>query len=102
MVDQQKIDDIERAKINMETAPIAWADLQRYFAAGNVVNVAADLDLVEVALQISKDNGKQIKAWMEQGKVGRVQDDQAREWFDCNAELWCVVVKPLVLVQDRG
>jgi hypothetical protein len=91
--------DIVRAKVNLETSKIAWKDLQRFFAAGMALAVAEDLDLVEVAFQVSKDNATQIRAWMSAGKFGKVSDEQAGAWFERDELLWAVVISPWVLVQ---
>jgi hypothetical protein len=61
---------LERTRIIGETAQIPWLELQRFFAAGKVIWIATELDLVDVA-------------W--------VGDDEL---------LWSVVVKPWVLVQE--
>ena len=90
---------LERARLNSETAKIAWRELQRFFAQGNAVAVASHLDLVEVAYQISCDNKAQVEAWMAEHEVAPVSDAQAREWLDANALVWSVVVRPWVLVQ---
>ncbi len=89
----------ERARLNSETAKIAWRELQRFFAQGNAVAVAPGLDLVEVAFQMSQDNGAQVEAWMSTKQIGRVSDAQALEWLEANALVWSVVVRPWVLVQ---
>ena len=91
--------EIFRAKVNLETAQIAWKELQRYFAGGVALAVAADLDLVEVAFQMSQDNSIQVRSWMGAGKLGRVSDEQARSWLATDEVLWAVVVSPWVLVQ---
>jgi hypothetical protein len=91
--------EIFRAKVNLETAQIAWKELQRYFASGIALAVAADLDLVEVAYQMSQDNTAQIQQWMAAGKFGRVSDEQAKGWLVTDEILWAVVVSPWVLVQ---
>ena len=41
--------DILRAKLNQETAKADWKELQPFFARGQTVAVAGDLDLIEVA-----------------------------------------------------
>ena len=69
-------------------------------AKGQVVRVAPELDLLEVAVQLTADNKAQFQHWMGQGQVGEVSPDLARDWYDRNAELWAVVVAPWVLVQD--
>ena len=95
-------EEIYRAKLNLETAQIAWRELQRFFASGAALKVSSDLDLVEVALQMSEDNAEQIREWMLAGKLGKVTDEQAAEWFETDALVWGVVVSPWLLVQGSG
>jgi hypothetical protein len=92
--------EILRAKVNLETSTIAWKDLQRFFASGAAIAVSADLDLVEVAFQISEDNKKQVAQWMADRKVAQVTDEQALAWYEADADVWAVVVSPYVLVQE--
>lgn len=95
----QDHDEISRAKVNHETARIAWKELQRFYAKGMALVVSADLDLVEVALRMSEDNVAQIKDWVNAGKLGKITDPQAATWFETDAIVWAVVVSPWVLVQ---
>jgi hypothetical protein len=88
-----------RAKLNLETAQIQWEELQRFFASGVVLIISADLDLVEVAFQMSEDNIAQIQQWAEDGKFGKVTDAQAAAWLESDTQVWAVVVSPWVLVQ---
>lgn len=92
--------EILRAKVNLETATIAWKELQRFFASGAAILVSKDLDLVEVAFQISEDNKKQVTQWLNTSKIGAVTDAQALAWYEADAEVWAVVVSPYVLVQE--
>lgn len=91
--------DIAREKVNLETSKIAWKELQRFFAGGRAVSVAADLDLVDVAYQFAIDNKDQVALWMQKNQVALVSDQQAMNWFESDADVWAVVVKPWVLVQ---
>ena len=79
--------EVEATKetLNLETAMIAWNDLEVYFAGGNVISVSAELDLTEVALQITEDNSEQLKDWMTKGKIDVVTDDQAKTFHDAKA-----------------
>lgn len=95
------LEAIEKAKVNLETSLIPWSELQRYFAAGLVIAVSKELDLVEVAYQFSLDNKTAVENWLQSGLLGHVSDQQAGSWFDNNAELWAVVVKPWILVQNQ-
>ena len=91
--------EIYRAKVNLETSQIAWKELQRFFASGAALVVSRELDLVEVAFQMSQDNAAQIQQWMAEGKFGKVTDEQAATWYEADAVMWAVVVSPWVLVQ---
>lgn len=92
-------EEIYRTNLNLETAQIAWKELQRFFASGTAIFVSDELDLVEVAFQMSKDNAGFIQEWMDAGKIGKVEDEQAATWIEADAMVWAVVVKPYVLVQ---
>lgn len=92
--------DIDRINVNLETSRIAWNELQRYFASGSAIFVSDSLDLVEVAVQISKDNKAQVAQWMDAGQIARVSDAQALAWYEADADVWAVVVRPYVLVQQ--
>jgi hypothetical protein len=89
-----------RAKLDQETARIPWTELQRFFARGVTVWVAADLDLVDTGLAFARDDAPLIQAEMALGRIARVADDQARDWLAGGAELWALVVSPWVLVQE--
>lgn len=94
-------EDIYRTKLNLETSQIAWKELQRHFASGTVRVVTDDLDLVEVAYQISENNVAQVSRWLENQQLAVVSDEQARTWWESDAQLWAVVISPWVLVQQR-
>ncbi|OWW22652.1 DUF2288 domain-containing protein [Noviherbaspirillum denitrificans] len=92
--------DALRAKINGETARMQWKALERFYAAGAVIAVSADLDLVEVAYRIASDDKEAVAQWMAGNKVARVSDAQASAWQEGDVALWTVVVKPWILVQQ--
>ena len=90
----------ERASIISETAKIPWLELQRFFAAGKVIWVASELDLVEVAWAMQQDDVKRVGAWTEQAELAPVSNEQARRWVAEDSLLWAVTIKPWVLVQE--
>ncbi|MBU0656278.1 MAG: DUF2288 domain-containing protein [Gammaproteobacteria bacterium] len=90
-------------RMNLETARIAWPELERHFAGGRVILVAPELDLVDVATCMAKDDSKQLKSWMDAQQVGQLSDEKATCWVNEQPEnLWAVVVAPWVLVQERN
>jgi hypothetical protein len=94
--------EILRAKLNGETARVAWAELQRHHARGVVVSVAGELDLIEVAVAMAKDDGAVVSRWIQSGQVGKTTDKKAMDWLKREPDLWSVVVAPWVLVQERS
>lgn len=93
--------EVLKAKLNQETAKAGWQELQPFFARGQTVYVAAELDLIEVALAFSEDQAEQIALWRDKGQVDKVSDSQAGQWFETDQTLWTVVVMPWVLVQPE-
>lgn len=92
--------ELERARIVTETAKIRWQELQRFFAAGKVLWVAAELDLVDIACALQQDDVESVQTWTECGQLAAASDEQAKRWFGDEALLWAVVIKPWVLVQE--
>jgi hypothetical protein len=93
--------ELLRAKLNGETSRLPWKELERFFAAGIIIVVRDELDLVEVATRIASDDKNAVAQWLAEGSIGRVNDEQARVWHDADASLWTVVVKPWILVQQE-
>lgn len=94
--------ELLKAKIITETARINWLELQKFYAAGSVVAVDLSLDLVDVAFAFSQDHSQQVQHWLTQGLVKRVEEAQAKQWFDAKQALWAVVIAPWILVQDKA
>ena len=85
------------------TARIDWKDLEPHFARGELVEVDASLDLVEVAQALIDDNSAAVKGWMQQNLLTSLADARAADWHQRDPEtLWAVVIRPWVLVQERA
>ncbi len=84
------------------TSRIEWQALERHFAAGHLLQVSRELDLVDVAQAFTRDDTAQVRTWMENQQLGPVADEAAVAWSAHDPDtLWAVVVRPWVLVQDR-
>ncbi len=83
-----------------ETAKIPWKELQLFFASGKAIYVSKDLDLINVATQIKDDNKSVVDKWMQENLVTPVPDAKAKTWYEDDATVWAVVVKPWVLIQE--
>ncbi|WP_299452591.1 DUF2288 domain-containing protein [uncultured Pigmentiphaga sp.] len=89
------------AKLNAETARLPWTELERHFARGALVTVDADLDLIDVAVRMAQDDKASVERWLTEDRIRRTTVDEARRFSAEQRELWCVVVAPWVLVQNR-
>ena len=92
--------DTVKAKLNLETAQVAWTELQRFFAQGSVIWVDESLDMIEVAHCIAQDDSGAIKTWMDKDLLAQVKDEQAKHWLSDDSWLWSVVIRPFILVQE--
>lgn len=92
--------EILRAKLNLETAQLAWSELERHFARGDVVKVAAGVDLIDAALLIAENNATEAQAWLADGRIARAEMGDAEDWHARQPQFWAVVVAPWVLVQE--
>lgn len=89
-----------RARIELDSETIEWKELVLFFARGKVVFVSREVDLVDVAFQMSKDNQTLVQELMRRGLIERLTDERARRWFDDNIVVRATVVTPWVLVQE--
>ena len=88
-------------RLNGETANIEWHELQKHYASGSVIAVAAGFDLIKVAIALHQDDTAQIKQWLAEKLVVEVSDSQAQRWYDQNTAVWALVIPPFVLVQEK-
>ncbi len=100
MSEPQKPATLEES-LNHETALIEWDELIKHFARGVVVNVDPQLDLIEVAATMANDNKAEVEQWLQQGRINRASDDNARDWNQRRPSFWCVVAAPWVLIQEN-
>ena len=92
--------ELLRAKLLGETARAPWRELQRFFAQGLTLQAQPGVDLLAVAMALAEDDRPGFEAFMNAGEAGVVSDEQAAAWYNSDATLWTVVVKPWVLVQE--
>ena len=92
--------EILRAKLNLETAQLGWKELERHFARGDVIRVAAGVDLIDAALLIAENNAAEAQAWLADGRIARADMQDAEAWHAHQPIFWAVVVAPWVLVQE--
>ncbi|CDZ94156.1 MULTISPECIES: DUF2288 domain-containing protein [Pseudomonadaceae] len=90
------------AKLLSETASITWEELEPFFARGALLWVAGDADLIAAAQAVAEDDRATVESWLGEGRMARLEAEQAQDWLERAPSLWAVVVAPWVLVQERA
>ena len=88
---EDRIDELTRDRY--------WAGVHRARAEHEESRTPAGRHLLREALARLESG---IKQWMLEGKLGKVTDEQAREWIEGDVLVWAVVVSPWLLVQYSG
>lgn len=91
-----------QTRLNLQTAPISWPEIERFFARGRVLHVSADIDLIEVAEALTEDHVEKFEQWTTSGAVQHLSDPIAKQWVQDDTNLWAVVVAPWVIAQKRN
>ena len=90
-----------KERLNLQTARISWPEIERFFARGRVLDVAAEIDLIEVAVALTEDNVEKFDRWTHANQVRHLSDTTAKQWVADDNNLWAVVIAPWVIAQKR-
>ena len=89
-----------KAKLNLETGKLAWSELEPFFAKGIVICVDKKQDLIEAAALLAEDQALKITELLENKKIKKPGNEQARSWHQNRQILRAVVVAPWILIQE--
>lgn len=90
------------AKLNGETAIVAWKEIERFFAKGNLLLVDQGVDLINFAADLSLDNAEEVKPLIDAEKVERMPMEFVKAHCQPETEFWTVVVAPYILAQLKS
>ena len=86
-----------KEKLKNEINQCSWELLAPHQKSGALYLIEADLDLLDVAVQIAEDNVDKIQDWLSQKQLSRINDHQASEL--CAKSFKFVIVRPYVIAQ---
>lgn len=95
-------DEDTQVALMKQTALISWRELQRFFAAGKVIEVGKDLDLVSVGVALVEDDTQSFSDWTGNGLVRPIPDEVAAELVETDTSVWALAVAPWVLIQKNA
>ena len=93
-------DEELRTHLHGETSKLPWSELETHFARGVLFKVEKGIDIIDVAIVMSRDDKDTLKEWIDTQKVIAVETDDAQRWHDASESLWSVVIAPFILVQE--
>lgn len=89
---------VERFK--QDLAEVPWKDLRIHLQRDAVIIVADDLDLVEVAVAVAKDDKQCVEGWISAEKLVKPTAEQAKTWeSELEKPFRMLIVQPFILVQ---
>ncbi len=89
-------------KFKEEIGTVSWSWLRPHEKRKSLFLVAAELDLVEVAIAVAEDKTAQVKTWLELGHLQQPALDQVAKWERDGGLFLGVIVKPYVFFQEAG
>jgi len=98
MSDSKKPDLREQLKATLDEAEWSW--LAPHLKRDGLILVSVDLDLLEAAEAIARDDKAKVQQWLASGKLGKPSSAQVSTWDATPAKKFLVVVvQPYVLAQ---
>ena len=87
------------AKLNGETAIVAWKEIERFFAKGDLLLIEQGVDLINCAADMSLDNKDEIGRLIKDEKIKAMSLEFVKANCQPETEFWTVVVAPYILAQ---
>jgi len=89
---------VERFKEDM--AEVCWRDLREHVQRDTIITLSPELDLVETATAIARDDSERIRDWIASGRIGKPSVEQIKAWEkQMDKPFRMLIVQPYILVQ---
>ena len=87
-------------RFQQDLAEVPWKDLRIHLQRDAVILVAAELDLVEVAVAVAEDDKERVEAWISSAKLAKPSREQLDGWEkQLEKPFRVLIVQPFILVQ---
>ena len=87
-------------KFKQDLAEVCWKDLRIHLQRDAIIIVAAELDLVDVATVVAKDDKVKVANWIGEGQLVKPTAEQINAWESALEKPFRVlIVQPFILVQ---
>ena len=83
-----------------DLADVCWRDLRTHVQRDTIITLALELDLVETATAVARDEAERIAAWIAAGQLGKPTAEEIRAWEkQMDKPFRMLIVQPYILVQ---
>jgi hypothetical protein len=88
-----------RDQLARQIGPVLWSDIRPHLARDGVILVSAQLDLLDVAEAVARNDTDRVSAWIARGEVDKPTPAEIERWSsDESLRFVAVVAAPFVLV----
>lgn len=88
-----------REKLAGEVLDAPWQELAPHFARDAMLLVAPEVDLLDVAVAMARDDVARMEDWLSSGSLVRPGADRAATWGEEPPRFQAVIVQPWVVAQ---
>lgn len=89
-----------RAKLRGEIMPATWQELIYQFARGGLLLARGDVDLLEVAEAVARDDRAEVERLVREGRLWRARSEDAQRFEQAKSQRFqFVILQPWVLAQ---
>lgn len=90
-----------KSRLSQDLANVDWKDLLPHAKRDVVIVVNQELDLLEVAEAIAKDNTSLVSNWIEQKLIFKPSSEQLTNWNNnLDKQFLTLIVQPFVVIQE--
>jgi hypothetical protein len=82
-------------------AEVSWRDLRPHVQRDTLITLGPEIDIVEAASAVARDDSAQIEAWIAEGKLGKPTLDEVAAWEkQMGKPFRMLIVQPFILIQS--
>ena len=84
-----------------DLAEVNVRELKIHLKRDSIIIVAAELDLIEVAVAVADDDKTLVETWITASQLGKPTEKQLESWEQESTQRFqMLIVQPFILIQD--
>ncbi len=90
-----------RERLEKDLAAVDWKSLRIHTQRDALILVATELDLIEVACQVTADAAEEVGGWITNGLLVKPSADQLASWeTELDKPFRMLIAAPYILIQE--